>query len=77
MDSDLILSLLMQMFSTVTTLSGILLHMLGVGLTLEEAESLQAKVMESQLALEEVMRETKGMADEVRGGDRGWGEGRG
>lgn len=55
-----------QLFSTVTSHSGMLLHMLGVGLTLEEADSLQAKVVESQLSLEEVTRETKSVADKVR-----------
>ena len=53
-----------QLSASVTALSGSLLHMLGVGLTLEEAESLQAKVMEGQVLLEEVAREVSSLEDD-------------
>ena len=53
------------MSSTVTSLSGSLLHMVGVAANLEEQEKLHGKVTETQQLLDDILREMKDINQEV------------
>ena len=55
----------LQLSSTVTSLSGSLLHLVGVAASLEEQEKLHGKVTETQQLLDDILKDIKEIDKEV------------